>query len=333
MSRFQRILIGLFCAAVALWLVAPTLIIVPISFAEKKSLAFPPDGFSLQWYANLIRNPEWSNSILNSLQIATIVSVVATVIGTLAAIGIARMKSRGGGVIRAILITPMIVPGVVMAIGIYAVYLDHQLVGSLTGYVAAHSMLAIPFVIIAVGASLSVFDTRLETAAASLGASRITTFFTITLPLIAPGVLSGLLFAFVTSFDEVIVALFINSPSRKTLPVQIFASMTRDSDPTVAAVGTLIFLLTSLIIAAGLWFGTAQTMPFLVATVLAGGGLAIAVAVWSLIMTVFEIHGPGENTRLVRVARKIRPKLPYGFAFAIGAIVAFPQSWWMTGAA
>lgn len=256
MSRFQRTLIGLFCAAVALWLVAPTLIIVPISFAEKKSLAFPPDGFSLKWYANLIRNPEWSNSILNSLQIAAIVSVVATVIGTIAAIGIARMKSRGGGVIRAILITPMIVPGVVMAIGIYAVYLDHQLVGSLTGYVAAHSMLAIPFVIIAVGASLSVFDTRLETAAASLGASRITTFFTITLPLIAPGVLSGLLFAFVTSFDEVIVALFINSPSRKTLPVQIFASMTRDSDPTVAAVGTLIFLLTSFIIAAGLWFGT-----------------------------------------------------------------------------
>lgn len=256
MNRLQRILTGLFCAAVALWLVAPTLVIVPISFAEKKSLAFPPDGFSLQWYANLIRSPDWSNSILNSLKIAAIVAVVATVIGTLAAIGIERMKSRGSGLIRAILITPMIVPGVVMAIGIYAVYLDHQLVGTLVGYVMAHAMLAIPFVIIAVGASLSVFDARLETAAASLGASRIMTFLTVTLPLIAPGVLSGLLFAFVTSFDEVIVALFINSPTLKTLPVQIFASMTRDSDPTVAAVGTLIFALTTLIIAAGLWFGT-----------------------------------------------------------------------------
>lgn len=256
MSRFQRILIGLFCAAVALWLVAPTLVIVPISFAEKKSLAFPPDGFSLQWYANLWHSPDWSRSILSSLKIAAIVAVVATVIGTLAAIGIERMKTRAGGVIRAILITPMIVPGVVMAIGIYAVYLDHQLVGTLTGYVLAHSMLAIPFVIIAVGASLSVFDARLETAAASLGASRIVTFFTVTLPLIAPGILSGLLFAFVTSFDEVIVALFINSPTLKTLPVQIFASMTRDSDPTVAAVGSLIFALTSIIIAAGLWFGT-----------------------------------------------------------------------------
>ena len=256
MTRLQRILIWIFCAGVALWLVAPTLVIVPISFAQKKSLAFPPDGFSLQWYANILNSPDWSGSIVSSLKIAAIVAVVATVIGTLAAMGLARMKAGAGGILRAILITPMIVPGVVLAIGIYAVYLDHQMVGTLTGYVLAHSMLAIPFVIIAVGASLAVFDTRLETAAASLGASRITAFFTVTLPLIAPGILSGLLFAFVTSFDEVIVALFINSPTLKTLPVQIFASMTRDSDPTVAAVGTLIFVLTSFLIAAGLWLGT-----------------------------------------------------------------------------
>lgn len=256
MSRLQRVLIWIFCAGVALWLVAPTLVIVPISFAQKKSLAFPPDGFSLQWYANILNSPDWFGSIVSSLKIAAIVAVVATVIGTLAAMGLARMKAGSGGILRAILITPMIVPGVVLAIGIYAVYLDHQMVGTLTGYVLAHSMLAIPFVIIAVGASLAVFDTRLETAAASLGASRLTTFFTVTLPLIAPGILSGLLFAFVTSFDEVIVALFINSPTLKTLPVQIFASMTRDSDPTVAAVGTLIFVLTSFTIAAGLWFGT-----------------------------------------------------------------------------
>lgn len=256
MTRLQRILIWIYCAGVALWLVAPTLVIVPISFAQKKSLAFPPDGFSLQWYANILNSPDWSGSIVSSLKIGAIVAVVATVIGTLAAMGLARMKAGAGGILRAILITPMIVPGVVLAIGIYAVYLDHQMVGTLTGYVLAHSMLAIPFVIIAVGASLAVFDTRLETAAASLGASRITAFFTVTLPLIAPGILSGLLFAFVTSFDEVIVALFINSPTLKTLPVQIFASMTRDSDPTVAAVGTLIFVLTSFLIAAGLWLGT-----------------------------------------------------------------------------
>ena len=142
-----------------------------------------------------------------------------------------------------------------VAIGIYAVYLDTHLVGTVTGFVLAHTMLAIPFVLIAVQASLEVFDRRLETAAGSLGANRLTVFRTVTLPLILPGVLSGALFAFITSFDEIIVALFITSPYLKTLPVQIYTSITRDADPTVAAVGTLLFLATSLIIIAGLLLG------------------------------------------------------------------------------
>ncbi len=254
-SRLPRVLLGLACLLVAIWLVAPTLVIIPMSFAQKKSLVFPPDGFSLQWYANFFSNPQWFGSLVVSLQIAAVVAVLATVLGTMAALGIERMRSRAGGLIRALLITPMIVPGVVLAIGIYAVYLDIRLVGTWTGYILAHTLLALPFVVIAVGANLAVFDERLETAAASLGASRLTTFFTITLPLILPGILSGMLFAFVTSFDEVIVSLFINSPALRTLPVQIFSSMTRDADPTVAAVGTLIFLGTTLVIGAGLLIG------------------------------------------------------------------------------
>lgn len=253
--NLPRLLLGLTCLLIAIWLVAPTLVIIPMSFAGKKSLVFPPQGFSLQWYENFFTNPQWFGSLIVSAKVAVMVSVVATVIGTMAAIGIERMKGRAGGIIRAILITPMIVPGVVLAVGIYAVYLDTQLVGTWTGYVLAHTLLAIPFVVIAVGANLAVFDERLETAAASLGASRLTTFFSITLPLILPGILSGALFAFVTSFDEVIVSLFIASPQLKTLPVQIFSSMTRDADPTVAAVGSLIFLVTTLIIGLGLIFG------------------------------------------------------------------------------
>ena len=254
--HLPRLLLGLTCLLIAVWLVAPTLVVIPMSFADKKSLAFPPTGFSLRWYENFFTNPQWFGSLVTSARIALMVAVVATVIGTMAAIGIERMKSRAGGLIRAVLITPMIVPGVVLAVGIYAVYLDTQLVGTWTGYVLAHTLLAIPFVVIAVGANLAVFDARLEIAAASLGASRLTTFFTITLPLILPGILSGALFAFVTSFDEVIVSLFITSPQLKTLPVQIFASMTRDADPTVAAVGSLIFMTTSLVIGLGLIFGT-----------------------------------------------------------------------------
>ena len=254
--HLPRLLLGLTCLLIAVWLVAPTLVVIPMSFADKKSLAFPPTGFSLQWYENFFTNPQWFGSLVTSAKVALMVAVVATVIGTMAAIGIERMKSRTGGLIRAVLITPMIVPGVVLAVGVYAVYLDTQLVGTWTGYVLAHTLLAIPFVVIAVGANLAVFDARLETAAASLGASRLKTFFTITLPLILPGILSGALFAFVTSFDEVIVSLFITSPQLKTLPVQIFSSMTRDADPTVAAVGSLIFMTTSLVIGLGLILGT-----------------------------------------------------------------------------
>lgn len=255
MPSFSRIFLGLFCLLVAILLLAPTLVVIPMSFNGNKSLAFPPVGFSWQWYENFFSNPDWTTSFSNSLIVALIVAVAATIIGTLAAFGVSRAAARTGGVLRALLITPMVVPGVVLAIGIYAVYLDAHLVGTVTGFVLAHTMLAIPFVLIAVQASLEVFDRRLETAASSLGAGRLTVFRTVTLPLILPGVLSGALFAFITSFDEIIVALFITSPYLKTLPVQIYTSITRDADPTVAAVGTLLFIATSLIIIAGLLLG------------------------------------------------------------------------------
>jgi len=256
--RTTRLVLGLFCLLMVVWLLAPTLVVIPMSFNEKKSLAFPPAGFSWQWYANFFTHSEWLGSFFNSLKVALLTALLATVIGTLAAFGLQRMRGRSGGVLRALLLTPMIVPGVVLAIGIYAVYLDAGLVGSLAGFVLAHTLLAIPFVLIAVSASLAVFDARLQVAAASLGAGRWTCFRTITLPLIAPGVLSGLLFAFVTSFDEIIVAFFITSPYLKTLPVQIFTNLTRDADPTVAAVGTLLLILTTLLIGAGLLLGGVQ---------------------------------------------------------------------------
>ncbi|HVK91951.1 MAG TPA: ABC transporter permease, partial [Mycoplana sp.] len=170
MPSFQRVLLGLFCLLVAVLLLAPTLVVIPMSFNGNKSLAFPPVGFSWQWYDNFFTNPDWTTSFTNSLMIALIVAVVATVVGTLAAFGVSRAAARTGGLLRALLITPMVVPGVVLAIGIYAVYLDTHLVGTVTGFVLAHTMLAIPFVLIAVQASLEVFDRRLETAASSRSA-------------------------------------------------------------------------------------------------------------------------------------------------------------------
>ena len=121
MALPARILLGLFCVLIAIWLLAPTLVIVPISFNEKKSLAFPPSGFSWQWYENFFANPEWSTSFFNSVKVAALVAVLATILGTMAAFGLDRMRSAASGFLRALLITPMVIPGVVLAIGIYAV--------------------------------------------------------------------------------------------------------------------------------------------------------------------------------------------------------------------
>jgi putative spermidine/putrescine transport system permease protein len=253
-GRIAQFLLYTVVGLVFLWLVAPTLVIIPMSFNANKSLAFPPVGFSVQWYANLFQSADWMRATWQSVQISTAVALVSTVLGTLAALGLARVNRRIAGWVRAFLLAPMIVPVVVIAIGIYAVFLDLGLVGTYTGFVLAQTMLAVPFVVVTVSASLEVFDARLLTAAQSLGAGPVQAFQTVTLPLIAPGVISGALFAFVTSFDELVISLFLNSPYVKPLAVQIYSSITRDSDPTVAAAGTLIFVATTAAIALALLF-------------------------------------------------------------------------------
>lgn len=254
MSKSTRIFLGAISFMIGLWLFAPTLVIIPLSFSDKKSLAFPPTGYSLRWYENFFSNPSWLGSLVTSLELGLVVAIVSTVLGTAAALGLEKVKV-GAGLIKGFLLVPIIIPGIVLAIGIYAVFLDLRMVGTYWGFTLAHSMLAIPYVVIAVSANLKVFDVKLPKAAASLGANPWTSFRLVTLPLILPGILSGALFAFVTSFDEVIVALFINSPYLKTLPVQIFTSIIRDTDPTVAAIGTMIFLVTTLIIVGALLVG------------------------------------------------------------------------------
>lgn len=255
MSAWLKVCLYLSTAFVLFVLIAPTLVIVPISFTGRESLAFPPVGVSWRWYANFFSNEAWLASLLTSLQVATGAAVLATCAGTAAGLGISRLGRRAGGLLRGLLISPMIIPSIVIAIGVYAVFLDAHLTGTYIGFVLAHAMVAVPFVVIAVSANLAVYDTRLETAASSLGASRWVIFRTVTLPLILPGVLSGFLFAFVASFDEVIISLFISDPHMTTLPVRIFNSMTRDADPTVAAVGTMIFVGTTLVIGIGLYAG------------------------------------------------------------------------------
>jgi putative spermidine/putrescine transport system permease protein len=240
-----RALLLVFCGLVATWLVAPSLIVIPLSFTDRPSFVFPPTGWSTQWYVNFFTDPSWLWSLEASIRVGLLVAVVATICGTAAAVAFSRTRFFGDQGLRALLLSPMIVPVIVVSIGIYAIYLRLNLLGTTLGFVVAHSVLALPFVIIPVSASLQGFDRRLEDAAAICGASKWTTFRTITLPQVAPGVLSGALFAFATSFDEVVLSLFIQSPYLQTLPVRMYSSVTRDTDPTIAAAATVILALTT----------------------------------------------------------------------------------------
>jgi len=246
--RLGRPVLWVFCGLVGFWLVAPALIVLPLSFTGQASLLFPPRSWSLRWYGNFFGDPAWIGAFWTSIQVAVLVTVVSTVIGTAAAVGLTRGRGRGLVAANALILSPMIVPGIVFAIGSYATFLALRMVGSLGGFVMAHTVLALPFVVIPVAARLRGFDRRLELASASLGAGRWATFRQVTLPLVAPGVLAGALFAFVTSFDEVVVSLFIQSPYLQTLPVKMYSSVSRDTDPTIAAAASMIIVLTTVLV-------------------------------------------------------------------------------------
>ncbi len=246
-----KISLWIFSIIIIAWLVLPTLVIVPISFNSAPSLDFPPKGWSLQWYEKFFTDPTWLRALGNTLQIALLTTVVATTLGILAALGLAKLRFKGKALLENYFLMPMIVPGIVIAIGLYSLFLKMGLLGTILGFVFAHTVLALPLVIVNVMASLQGVDPRLEQASASLGAGRARTFFSVTLPLIVPGVTAGALFAFVTSFDEIVLSLFIQNPYLQTLPVKIFTSMTQTTDPTVAAVA-VITMLTSIVIILGM---------------------------------------------------------------------------------
>lgn len=243
-----RVLLIGFCILVGTLLAAPMFVVIPMSFTETTSFRFPPDGWSLQWYDNLISDRDWYESLLSSLEVAALSTALSVCLGTAAALSLVRGRIPGKALISGALLSPMIVPIVMIAIATYAVFLKWRLTGTLWGFVCAHTALATPYVVVAVSASLRTFDRRLEMAAASLGAGPVRTFTRITLPLIAPGILAGTLFAFVTSFDELVIALFLVSPDMRTLPVQMFTSVFERSDPTVAAASSVLLMATFILL-------------------------------------------------------------------------------------
>ena len=236
------------CVVVVIWLMAPVLVIIPLGFSDAQSFKFPPEGWSLRWYSKFFSDPAWSEALVSSLVIAVLVMFVTTIVGTAAAYALDRANLPGKNVLSALLLAPMIVPGIVTAVAILGVFIRWNLNGTLLGFVLAHTVIALPFTFVAVTASLRSFDRKLERAALSLGGGPWYTFRRVTLPLVMPGVLSGAVFAFVTSLDEVVIALYLQTPDLRTLPVQMFNSVTIDVDPTIAAASTIILVVTTVAI-------------------------------------------------------------------------------------
>lgn len=246
----RRLSFGGVVALVLLFLVLPILVIVILSFSSATYLTFPPPAFGIRWYRVYFGSDEWLAATGLSLGVAACVVVLATVLGTLAALGLARLRPALRTAAAALILSPVIVPVIVVAIGIYYAYSRYGLVGTPAGLVLAQTCLAVPFVVTSVTASLAGFDRRLEQASLSLGATPWGTFRQVTLPLIRPGVLVGALFAFITSFDELIVALFLSGSGAVTLPRRMWDDLRFEIDPTIAAVSTLTITLTALLLGA-----------------------------------------------------------------------------------
>ena len=243
----------LFCIAVLAFLLLPILVIIPLSFSGSSFLAYPMPSWSLQWYHNLFTSDDWRRAARNSFIVAPSATVIATVLGTLAAVGLARVRFFGKGLLMSVLIAPMVVPIVVVGVATYLVFARIGLSDSYLGLILVHAALGAPFVVTTVIATLQGFNQNLVRASLSLGAGPVQTFFRVTLPVIAPGVISGALFAFATSFDEVVVTLFLAGPTQVTLPRQMFTGIRENISPTIAAVATLLIIFTTALMLALEW--------------------------------------------------------------------------------
>jgi putative spermidine/putrescine transport system permease protein len=252
-ERITGIGLAVLTGAVMIFLVAPILTIVPLSFSSGSFFFYPLPGFSLRWYVDFFTSPFWLPAVKNSLIVGISATVLATALGTLAALGIWRTRFPAQALVLAILISPMMVPVIIVAVGVYFAFAPLGLTDGYLGLILAHTTLGVPFVVITVLATLSGFDRTLISAAESLGASPITTFRRVLLPLILPGVASGAVFAFAASFDEVVVALLIAGPGQRTLPRQMFAGINDNISLTIAAAATMLIAISLMLMVAVGW--------------------------------------------------------------------------------
>ena len=245
----------IFCACVFLFLIAPILVIIPLSFNAEPYFTFTEgmmsldrEAYSVRWYKDIATNPQWIFSAKNSIIVATCSTLIATVLGTLAALGLSQSHMPYRPLVMGILISPMIVPLIISAAGMFFFYSKIGLSQTMPGLILAHAVLGTPFVVITVTATLAGFDHSLTKAAQSLGSGTSRTFFKIQMPLILPGVVSGALFAFITSFDEVVVVFFLAGFEQRTIPRQMWAGIREQISPTILAVATILVCVSILLL-------------------------------------------------------------------------------------
>ena len=238
-----------FVVAACLFLVLPTLAVVPVSFSDTDYITFPPQGFTWRWYGVFLREGVWRDATLTSVVVAVLSALLATLLGTLAALGLDRLSGVTARAVVWLFLLPMVIPSIILAVAFYGAFARLGIVGTKLGLVFADTILTLPFVIINVSAVIQKLDRRMVDAARSLGAEPATAFLKITLPAIMPGVLAGATFAFLTSFDEVVVALFISGIDSVTLPVQMWNGIRFEVSPAVAAASCILLALSILFLA------------------------------------------------------------------------------------
>lgn len=251
----RRLWLYVLSALVMTFLVIPSLIVVPMSFSDSQYLEFPPREWSLRWYRNYFGSVGWMHATSTSFKAGILTMVLATGVGTAAAYGLNAVRARWTGLVHGLLLTPIVVPVILVGIGVFYVYARLGIVNTLGGIVLAHSMLAVPLVVMVVTSAFKSYDMNQELVARSLGASRFRAFVLVTLPQIRFSVVTAAVLAFLTSFDEVIVALFVSGGENSTLTRNMFASLRDQIDPTIAAISTLVIVMTSLLLAVSQLFG------------------------------------------------------------------------------
>lgn len=243
--RFGTYCLRAFCGLVFIFLVMPNLVVLPLSFTSGTEFLYPMPGFSLRWYEDFFTRPDWLDSVRHSLYVGAWCTVLATALGTSAALGIHRLHGRLGRLLSAMFVLPMAVPIVITGVAMFFLYAWAGLANTFTGLILAHTTRAIPFVIVCVMATLQGLDMNLVRAGSNLGGTPVQVFYRVVLPLIFPGVLTGALFAFAFSFDDIVIVLFVAGSEQRTLPVQMFSGIRFDISVTILAAASILLVVSA----------------------------------------------------------------------------------------